>query len=70
MKRYPIERVYMCAWHIGLAALGLYEYRRTHRTVLGKAMALGMVLFHCDAAIADAMDTPCLTRRVLEKLKP
>jgi hypothetical protein len=64
------ERVYTCVWHIGLAALGLYEYRRTHRTVLGKVLALGMTAFHVDAAISDALDTPCLTRQMLEKLKP
>jgi hypothetical protein len=63
------ERVYMSLWHTGLVALGLYEYRRTHRTRLGKALALGMIAFHVDAAIADALDTPCLTRRILEKVK-
>lgn len=64
------ERVYMSLWHAGLAMLGLYEYRRTQRTTLGKVMALGMVAFHVDAAISDAMDTPCLTRRILNNLKP
>jgi len=64
------ERVYMSLWHCGLAVLGLYEYHRTHRSKLGKIMALGMVAFHVDAAVSDALDTPCLSRRILEKLKP
>jgi len=63
------ERVYMSLWHCGLAALGLYEFRRTHRSMLGKVLAGGMIAFHVDAAIADAFDMPCLTRRILEKLK-
>ena len=69
MNDYPVERLYKSAWHIGLVMLGLYELRRTHHTRLGKVLAVGMLLFHADAAMADAFDTPCLTRRILEKLK-
>jgi hypothetical protein len=70
MNDYPAERLYKSAWHCGLVVLGIFEYRRTHKTTFGKALALGMILFHADAAIADAFDMPCLTRRILEKLKP
>ena len=70
MSDYPVERLYKSAWHIGLVMLGLYELRRTHHTRLGKALAVGMLLFHADAAVADALDKPCLTRRLLERLRP
>jgi hypothetical protein len=70
MKDYPVERLYKSAWHIGLVMLGLYELRRTHHTRLGKVLAVGMLLFHADAAVADALDKPCLTRRILECLRP
>jgi hypothetical protein len=69
VKRPNEERIYMSLWHVGLAMLGWYEFRRTQHTTIGKVLALGMVAFHVDAAIADAVDVPCLTRRILEKLK-
>jgi hypothetical protein len=67
MTRPAAERTYMSLWHVALCAVGIYELRRTHSTRIGKALATGMVLFHADAAISDAFNTKCLTRRLLEK---
>ena len=61
------ERTYMSLWHLGLLGIGIYEYK-THKSWLGKVLAGGMILFHADAAIGDALDTPkCLSRYLLEK---
>jgi hypothetical protein len=57
----------MSLWHVALMAIGIYEFR-THRSKLAKVLAAGMIAFHADAAISDALDTPkCLSRYLLEK---
>jgi hypothetical protein len=60
------ERVYKSGWHLALMAVGIYEFR-THRTKLAKILAAGMIAFHADACIADALDAKPLSRVLLEK---
>jgi hypothetical protein len=59
------ERVYKSLWHVALMAVGIYEFR-SHKTRAAKVLAAGMIAFHADAAIADAFDSKCLARRILE----
>jgi hypothetical protein len=61
----PAERVYKSLWHVALMAIGLYEFK-VHKTKAAKVLAVGMIAFHADAAIADAFDSKCLARRILE----
>jgi hypothetical protein len=62
------ERIYKSLWHVALVAIGLYEFR-THKTKVAKALSAGMIAFHVDAAISDALDLDkCLSRRVLESV--
>lgn len=67
MPRPTAERTYMSLWHVALMAVGVFEYRN-HKSKLAKVLAIGMIAFHADAAISDALDTPkCLSRYILEK---
>jgi hypothetical protein len=67
MARPVHERTYMSLWHVGLMGIGIFEYK-THKSFLAKILAGGMILFHADAAISDALDTDkCLSRFLLEK---
>ena len=67
MPRPVAERTYMSLWHVALMAIGIYEFS-THKSKLAKVLAAGMIAFHADAAISDALDTPkCLSRYLLEK---
>lgn len=61
------ERVYMSLWHVLIAMVGVYELRN-HKTTVSKVLATGLIAFHVDAAIADALDRPCFTRRILESI--
>jgi len=63
------ERIYKSLWHVMIAAVGVYELR-THKTKISKVLACGLIAFHVDAAIADALDEPPLTRRFLEYIRP
>jgi hypothetical protein len=63
------ERVYKSLWHVLIAGVGIYEYRN-HKTKLAKILAIGLIAFHVDAAIADALDKPPLARRFLEHIRP
>lgn len=67
MPRPVAERAYMSIWHLALLAVGVYEYK-AHKSKLAKVLATGMILFHADAAISDALDTDkCLSRYLLER---
>jgi hypothetical protein len=68
MKTFPEERFYKSLWHVAIAIVGVYEYR-AHRTRLSKTLSVGLILFHIDAAICDAIDMPTTPQRILEKLK-
>lgn len=67
MSRPVAERTYMSLWHLALMGIGIYEYK-VHKSRLSKVLAVGMILFHADAAISDAIDAPmCLSRYLLQK---
>ena len=63
------EKVYKSLWHLLIAGVGVYEYR-SHRTTLSKVLACGLIAFHVDGAIADIIDAPPLSRRLLEAMRP
>lgn len=63
------ERVYKSLWHVLIAGVGVYEIRN-HKTKLSKVLACGLIAFHVDAAIADALDVPPLSRRILDYIRP
>jgi hypothetical protein len=67
MRRPVAERTYMSLWHLALMGIGIYEFK-VHKSRLAKILAVGMIAFHADAAISDAIDSPmCLSRWLLEK---
>jgi hypothetical protein len=61
------ERVYKSLWHGALFVIGIYEFR-THRTRLAKLLAAGMILFHLDAMVTDALNCKPVSRQILEKI--
>jgi hypothetical protein len=63
------ERVYKSLWHVLIAGVGVYELRN-HKTKTSKVLATGLIAFHVDAAIADALDVPPLSRRILDWIRP
>ena len=63
------ERVYKSLWHVLIAAVGVYELRN-HKTKTSKVLACGLIAFHADAAVADALDVPPLSRRILNWIRP
>ena len=63
------EKVLKSAWHAMIALVGVYELHN-HRTKASKILACGLIAFHVDAAISDAMDKPTTLQRLLRRLKP
>ncbi len=63
------ERVYKSAWHALIALVGFYELRN-HKTTLSKVLAFGLIAFHADACICDALDRPTTAQRLLRRLRP
>ena len=61
-----IERVYKSAWHLLIAAVGVYELRN-HKTKLSKVLACGLIAFHADAAICDALNIPTTPQRLIAR---
>ena len=61
------ERVYKSAWHLLIGLVGVYELGNS-RTKAGKFLACGLIAFHIDAAICDALDVPTAAQRLLRKL--
>lgn len=59
------ERIYKSAWHALIAVMGVYELRN-HKTRMSKILACGLIAFHVDAMISDALDCKPLSRQVLE----
>jgi hypothetical protein len=59
--------MYKAGWHLMLCVIGIYEFR-THRTRLAKVLAAGMILFHIDAFVTDALNTKPISRQILEKI--
>ena len=69
MKDRIEERAYKSVWHLLIALVGVYEIRN-HRTRLSKVLACGLIAFHADAAICDALDVPTTLQRLLRRLRP
>lgn len=63
------ERVYKSLWHVLIAGVGIYEWRH-NKSKVSKALSAGLIAFHVDAAIADALDVPPLARRILDSVRP
>lgn len=59
------ERVYKSLWHVLIAGIGVYELRN-HKTKLSKVLAVGLIAFHVDGALADITDAKPLSRQILE----
>ncbi len=62
------ERFYKSLWHLAIALVGVYELRN-HKTRISKILACGLIAFHVDASICDAMDVPTTPQRWLARLK-
>ena len=63
------ERVYKSAWHLLIAAVGFYELKN-HKSTTSKVLAFGLIAFHLDACICDALDRPTTAQRLLRRLVP
>lgn len=63
------ERVYKSLWHAAIALVGVYELRN-HKTRLSKVLACGLIAFHADAAVCDALDVPTTAQRLLQYVRP
>lgn len=63
-----VERAYKSLWHLLIAGVGVYELRN-HKTKLSKVLACGLIAFHADAAVCDAMGIPTTPQRLLRKLR-
>ena len=63
------ERVYKSLWHLLIAGVGVYELRN-HKTKLSKVLACGLIAFHADAAVCDALNIPTTPQRILRRLRP
>jgi hypothetical protein len=66
VKTEYIERAYKSGWHLLIAAVGVYELRN-HKTRLSKVLACGLIAFHVDAAICDALNIPTTLQRMLTR---
>lgn len=69
MKTSTEEKVLKATWHFLIAAVSMFELQHS-RTVLAKALSVGLIAFHLDAAINDALDEPTTVQRLLRRLKP
>lgn len=63
------ERTYKSLWHLLIAGVGCYELK-SHKTKLSKVLSLGLIAFHADACIADALGVLTTPQRLLRKLRP
>jgi hypothetical protein len=62
-----VERTYKSLWHLLIAGVGVYELHN-HRTKLSKVLAVGLIAFHADAAVCDAMDVPTTPQRFVKRM--
>jgi hypothetical protein len=63
------ERAYKSAWHLMIAGVGMYELHN-HKTRMSKILACGLIAFHADAALCDALGIPTIFQRMLRRLRP
>jgi len=61
------ERAIKSLWHVMIATVGVYELRN-HKTKFSKFLACGLIAFHADAAICDALDKPTTFQRILHRV--
>jgi len=66
MTAQQIERTYKSLWHLAIACVGVYEWRN-HKSTASKVLALGLIAFHADACVADAIDIPTTPQRILRR---
>lgn len=62
------ERAIKSLWHVMIATVGVYELRN-HKTKISRVLACGLIAFHTDAAVCDALDIPTLFQRILYLIK-
>ena len=63
------EKILKSAWHALIALVGLYELRN-QKSKASKVLACGLIAFHADAAVCDALDKPTTLQRLLRRLRP
>lgn len=63
------EKILKSLWHLGIALVGLYELRN-QKSKASKVLACGLIAFHADAAVCDALDMPTTLQRLLRRLRP
>lgn len=68
MQTRTVDRIYKSAWHAMIALVGVYELR-TNKTEISKVLSWGLIAFHVDAAINDALDRPTTLQYMLRKLR-
>ena len=68
MEDLACEKFYKSAWHLLIALVGAYELRES-KTKFSKILSVGLIAFHADAAICDAMGKPTLAQRFFRTLK-
>jgi hypothetical protein len=68
MKISTEEKLLKALWHAAIATVGLFELEHS-RTVLSKVLSTGLIAFHLDAAINDALDRPTTLQALLNSLR-
>jgi hypothetical protein len=68
MKIRTEEKILKSVWHTMIALVGVYELRN-HKTQASKVLACGLIAFHADAAICDALGKPTALQRFLRRLR-
>ena len=63
-----IEKVYKSAWHLLIAATGCFELA-TSKTLFKRILSIGLVGFHLDSALCDALGVPTTPQRLLRRLR-
>jgi hypothetical protein len=61
------EKVLKASWHAAIAAVGIFELERS-QSWLSKALSAGLIAFHIDACVCDALDKPTTLQRILRRL--
>jgi hypothetical protein len=62
------EKVLKSLWHMLIASVGVYELFTNH-TKASKVLSVGLIAFHIEAAICDALDRPTTLQRMLRRLR-
>ena len=62
------EKVLKSLWHFMIAGVGCFELR-SGRSKLSKVLSVGLIAFHVDAGVCDALDVPTTLQRLLRRLR-